>query len=69
MRQYFYELIQPVCGNTRNKTSNRMAADSLSGKVGSAKRGHHGNMRAEVAAPAHAHSGEYSDIVRAYRTL
>ena len=40
-----------------------MGKNSLSGHLAAAKTGHHGNVSAQITAPAHTHGGKYGHIV------
>ena len=53
----------PVGSNAGNETSDGVACDCFARKIGTAEGCHHGNMGAEITAPAHAHCCKDRNIV------
>ena len=56
------EYIQPVCRDSGAQSADGVGKNGLPGIVGAAQYIHHGNMGAEIPAPAHTHGGEHGQI-------
>ena len=54
--------IKPVGAHTGHNSAESMRENGFSGESGFTQKIHHGNVSAQIAAPAHAHGCEYSDI-------
>ena len=57
------QLVCPVGEHAGAQTADGVADEGGAHQVAGLQAVHHGNMGAEIAAPAHAHGGEHGDIV------
>ena len=57
------QLISPVGEHACAQTANGVAHNGGAGELAALEAIHHGHMGAEVTAPAHAHGGEYGDVM------